>query len=249
MEDLKLKVQKRAFPSHGRSRVHVSVIEKLGLGEHDSLDVGVPDTNRWITVTAYGDSIVPQDTIRLSGEDITALGVNDGGQVAVRKTPPLTDQVRQAAKKTAGQVAEGFEGMKGKFSETVAPVTRRAGDAAKDAYARVSQELPTFDDLTWAIDSAKKKIAPSLAPDAAGTLLSLVYANKGAIRSITVPSVAGALTIAGLDLPSGIAAIAIRRGKGTLIIPNVNTELLPNDEVFFIGNDEALVAALNDIEG
>ncbi len=249
MEDLKLKVRKRAFPSHGRSRVHSSVIDTLGLAEHDSIDVGIPGTDRWITVTAYGDSIVQPDTIRLSGEDITALGAGDGDEVIVRKTLPLTDQVRQAAKKTAGQVTDSLGSVKGKITGTVAPVTKRAGDAASAAYTRVSQELPTRDDLSQAIDSVKKRIAPGLTPDAAGTLLSLLYANKGAIRSITVPPGVEKLTIAGLDLPSGIAAIAIRRGKSTLIVPDVNTDLVTGDEVYFIGNDEALVAVLNDVEG
>ncbi len=249
MDDLKLKVQKRAFPSQGRCRVHISVLQNLGLAEHDTMDVGVPETNRWVAVAVYSDSMVQPDTIRLSGEDITVLGVREGDPVTVKKAVPFTDQVRKAAKDTAGQVAVGLDEMKEKISATVAPVTKRAEDAAKDAYSRVSQELPTRDDISQAFDSAKKKIAPNVAPDDVGQLLSLVYRNHGAIRFAVVPSTATALTIAGLDLPAGIAAIAVRRGKDTLIIPDLNTELAPDDRVFLIGKEEAILAVLKEIEG
>jgi hypothetical protein len=249
MDMLKLRVQKRAFPSHGRARVHGSVLETLGVTEQERVDVGVPEQNRWVSASAYSDSMVKPDLIRLSAEDMAKIGVNEGDIVTVRKTPPITEQVKKMAKDTAGQVSGGLDDLSGKFSSTVAPATKRAGDAAKDAYAKVSQELPTREDIRVAFETAKKKITPTVSPDDVGALLSLVYGNKGAIRAVTIPSTVRALTIAGLDLPDGVTAIAIRRGKNILVIPHVNTELTPGDRVFLIGDESMLLSVAKEIEG
>jgi hypothetical protein len=110
MEDLALNVQKRASPSLERARVNVAVFEKLGVDERGDLDVGMTGKDRWITVAAYSDSTVGEGTIRLSEDDLAALGVDDGTGVVVKKALPLSDQVRVTAHAAVGQVGSKASG-------------------------------------------------------------------------------------------------------------------------------------------
>lgn len=103
MEDLTLTVKKRAFPSQGRARMNAATLKKIGVDEREDLDVGTTGKDRWITVAAFSDSTVRQDTIRLSTDDLAALGVEEGASVIVKKALPLSDQVRQTAHAAPGR--------------------------------------------------------------------------------------------------------------------------------------------------
>ena len=67
MDEIQLIAQKRAFPSRGRARVHSDVLSKLDIEEGASIDIGIPDAEKWISVTAFADSLVESGHIRLSG--------------------------------------------------------------------------------------------------------------------------------------------------------------------------------------
>ncbi|MGA2698949.1 MAG: hypothetical protein ABSE74_04830 [Methanoregula sp.] len=243
MEDLTLTVKKRAFPSLGRARVSVVVLEKLGVDERGDLDVGTTGKDRWITVAAYSDSTVGEGIIRLSEDDLAALGVDDGTGVIVKKALPLSDQVRATAHAAVGQVAGGIEGIRGRIAQTFEPVTAKAQVAVQDAYFRVSKELPTKDDISKTIDVAKKKIAPNFAPDDAGALLTLLYENGGAIRAIKIPA-GKETTVAALGLPEGVAAIAFRREGAGLVVPVSDSTIRSGDQLFLIGDEHLLAPAI-----
>ncbi len=166
--------------------MNAATLKKIGVDEREDLDVGSTGKDRWITVAAFSDSTVGKDTIRLSTEDIEALGVKEGTAVSVKKALPLSDQVRETAHAAAGQVTAGIEGIRGRISQTFEPVAAKAQVAVQDVYNRVSKELPTKDDISKTIDAAKKMIAPNFAPDDAGALLTMLYENGGAIRSVTI---------------------------------------------------------------
>jgi len=243
MEDLTLTVKKRAFPSLGRARVNASVLKKIGIDEREDLDVGTTGKDRWITVAAFGDSTVGEDTIRLSTEDIETLGVPEGASVIVKKVLPLSDQVRETAQEAAGQVAGGIEGIRGRVSQTLEPVAAKAQVAVQGIYNRVSRELPTKDDISRTIDAAKKKIAPNLAPDDAGLLLTLLYENGGAIRTVVIPP-GRETTITALGLPDGVVAVAFRRGESGIVVPASDSTVRAGDQLFLIGDEDLLAPAI-----
>lgn len=243
MEDLTLTVQKRAFPSVGRARVNAAILKKIGVDEREDLDVGTTGKDRWITVAAFSDSTVGEDTIRLSSEDLAVLGVPEGVSVLVNKALPLSDQVRETAHAAAGQVAGEFEGIRGRIAQTLEPVAAKAQSAVQDVYNRVSKELPTKDEITMTIDAAKKKIAPNFAPDDAGALLSLLYENGGAIRAVVIPF-GKDTTVAALGLPEGVVAIAFRRGESGIVVPATDSRIISGDQLFLIGDENLLTPAI-----
>jgi uncharacterized protein with PhoU and TrkA domain len=214
------------------------------VNERGTLDVGTAAKDRWITVAGYGDSIVKSDSIRLSEEDLAELGVDNGDEVIVRKTQPLSDQVKQSAQVAAGQVASGFEDIRGRIAKSVEPVATKATAAAQDAYSRVAKDLPTREDISRSIDAAKKKIAPNFAPDEAGTLLSLLYENNGAIRSILLPAGKGDYSLSSLGLPEGVVVIAIRHDNDNLTVPEKSSKVTAGDRLYLIGNEDLLAAAI-----
>ena len=243
MEDLTLTVKKRAFPSQGRARMNAATLKKIGVDEREDLDVGTTGKDRWITVAAFSDSTVRQDTIRLSTDDLAALGVEEGAAVIVKKALPLSDQVRETAHAAAGQVAGGIEGIRGRISQTLEPVAAKAQVAVQDVYNRVSKELPTKDDISKTIDAAKKMIAPNFAPDDAGALLTMLYENGGAIRSVTIPP-GKQTTVTALGLPSGVAVIAFRRGESGIVVPANDSTVMSGDQLFLIGDENLLALAI-----
>jgi hypothetical protein len=242
MEDLTLTVQKRAFPSTGRGRVNAVVLKELGVEDREEIYIGTVAKDRWITIAAFGDSTVGVDTIRLSTGDLAELGVEEGTSVVVKTSVPLSDQVRQTAHEAAGQLAGGLE----RIMQTVEPVAAKAQVTAQEVYSRVSQDLPSKDEIGRAIDAAKKKIAPKFAPDDAGTLLTLLYQNKGAIRAVIIP-LGKETAISALGLPEGVSAIAFRRGESGLVVPAGNSRVMSGDQLFLIGDEDLLALAIQKI--
>ena len=246
MSDLVLTARKRAFPSTGRARINEATLKELGVNERDEIDVGRMAKDRWITVSAFSDSMVGLDEIRLSLEDLSVLGIEEGTAVVVEKNVPLREQVEKQVHAAGDHLAGELAGLKGKILETVEPVTAKAQATAQDAYSRVTEELPTKDDISRAIDDARKKIAPKFAPDDAGTLLSLLYENKGAIRAVTIPP-GKETTIAGLGLPAGVSAIAFHKADGGLVVPAPDSNVKAGDLLFLIGDETLLAPALQKI--
>jgi len=246
MSDLILTARKRAFPSTGRARINGATLTELGIGERDEIDVGTTAKDTWITVSAFSDSMVGLDEIRLSPEDLFALGIEEGITVVVEKNIPLREQVEKSVHAAGDHLAGELAGLTGKLRETVEPVTAKAQATVQDAYTRVSKELPTNDEISKAIDDARKKIAPKFAPDDAGTLLSLLYENNGAIRAVIIPP-GKETTIADLGLPAGVSAIAFRKVEGGLIVPAPDSTVKAGDQLFLIGNETMLAPALQKI--
>jgi Putative regulatory, ligand-binding protein related to C-terminal domains of K+ channels len=246
MSDLILTARKRAFPSTGRARINGATLMKLGIGERDEIDVGTTAKDTWITVSAFSDSMVGIDEIRLSPEDLSRLGIEEGTPVVVEKNTPLREQVEKTVQAAGDHLAGELAGLKGKLLETVEPVTAKAQASVQEAFTQVKDELPTKDEISKAIDDARKKIAPKFAPDDAGTLLSLLYKNNGAIRAVVIPA-GKETTIAGLGLPAGVTAIAFRHSEGGLVVPAPDSTVTSGDTLFLIGDETLLAPALQKI--
>lgn len=137
MDEVTLKIRKRAISSRGRARIHTDVFDALGLDEGASVDLLDPATGKSATVTAFADSLVEQGYIRLGAEDIDALGLAEEGTVLVKKTPPLADQARTLAKGAADELAKDLAKAEQSVRAGAGAVARKADETGK----AVSKEL------------------------------------------------------------------------------------------------------------
>jgi len=121
MEGVYLKVQTRAFPSRGRARVHESVLPELGIetGEHVEIQrypLAEEEKPKPLVLSAYADTMVDKDVIKMSPEDIAQLGIADGDTVIVSRKVPLTEAIGKKMGATGKTIEEGA-GKAGKAIE------------------------------------------------------------------------------------------------------------------------------------
>ncbi|MDE4907663.1 hypothetical protein L0665_03430 [Methanogenium marinum] len=112
MEGIELSIQTRAFPSHGRARVHESVLPALGVKEGDAVEIQIPPLSeeekpKRITVTIYADTMVEKGMIRISPEDIAKLAAGEGDTVHVERKVPITEMISKKVNRTGKAVKEG----------------------------------------------------------------------------------------------------------------------------------------------
>jgi formylmethanofuran dehydrogenase subunit D len=155
MEGLQLKIKKRAFPSHGRVRLHESRLIDLKIVEGDHVDLINETTKKTVTVTVIADRMVGEDEIRVSEEDLKSLGLRDGNEVTIKKTLALQEKVKKAAgdvntsfsagvrilddrmRKTAGEVQAGAA----KTADTVKTGAKKAADKAGKVASETSETV------------------------------------------------------------------------------------------------------------
>lgn len=134
MEGIELAIQTRAFPSHGRARVHESVLPFLGVKEGDTVEVQkIPLTEdeklKKVSLTIFADTMVEKGIIRMSPEDIAKLAAAEGEIVTVLRKIPITEALSKKASQTgkavhdgAGHVGESIEkGAKGIGAKILPP--------------------------------------------------------------------------------------------------------------------------------
>jgi len=143
MQEVRLTIKKRAFPSKGRVRLHESKLTDLGIVNGDHVDLINETTKKTVTVTVISDTMVGQDEIRVSEEDLKALGLKEGDKVPVKKSLGLkeklgksTADVSAGAKKVGSDVATGAK-------KAGASVGKAAGSAAET----VTKKVKGKDDL------------------------------------------------------------------------------------------------------
>jgi formylmethanofuran dehydrogenase subunit D len=143
MENLTLKIKKRAFPSHGRVRLHESRLSDLKIVNGDHVDLMNEDAKKTVTVTVISDTMVGKDEIRISEEDLKSLGLSEGQNVSIKKSLGIKEKLSKApadvatgAKKVGSDVATGAK-------KAGAAVGKAAGDTA-DA---VKKKVKGKDDL------------------------------------------------------------------------------------------------------
>ena len=143
MQEVRLTIKKRAFPSKGRVRLHESKLTDLGIVNGDHVDLINETAKKTVTVTVISDTMVGQDEIRVSEEDLKALGLKEGDEVPVKKSLGLkeklgksTADVSAGAKKVGSDVATGAK-------KAGASVGKAAGSAANT----VTKKVKGKDDL------------------------------------------------------------------------------------------------------
>ena len=132
MDNLTLKTKKRAFPSHGRVRIHESRLTDLQIVNGDHIDLMNESAKKTVTVTVISDTMVGKDEIRVSEEDLKSLGLKEGDDVSIKKSLGLKEKVT----KGAGDVATGAK----KAGAAV-------GKAACDTASAVKKKVKGKDDL------------------------------------------------------------------------------------------------------
>ncbi len=186
-----MKIRKRAVPSRGRARLHTAMLSQLGVQEESKLEIVNEAVNKSVTVTLFADSMVEEGYIRLSEEDLTALGMAEDDVVVIRKKPPLAERIRketeeaaeriseeaervgetvrkevgearEAAERAADTVKEKAAGAYGRIVEEAAPVTERIEGATKETVSRIKKEVtPATEKVEGAAREAYARIAES----------------------------------------------------------------------------------------
>jgi anaerobic selenocysteine-containing dehydrogenase len=125
MDNLTLKIKKRAFPSHGRVRLHESRLLDLQIVNGDNIDLINETAKKTVTVSVNADTMVGKDEIRVSEEDLKSLGLKDGEEVSIKKS----FGIKEKASKTATDVSAGAK----KVGSDVATGAKKAGAAVGKA--------------------------------------------------------------------------------------------------------------------
>ena len=124
MQELRLTIKKRAFPSKGRVRLNIAQITDLEVLEGEHVDLINEATKKTVKASVIADTMVPVGQIRVSEEDLTALGLQDKDEVLVKKTPPLMDKL----KKTGDDIKAGAVKAGSDVKKSVKKVTKPEKD-------------------------------------------------------------------------------------------------------------------------
>ncbi len=235
MEQIELIAQKRAFPSRGRARIHGDDLAKLEAAEGAAIEVSILDVDKWVSVTAFVDSLVDKGHIRLSEEDLKAVGADAGATLRIRKKGSMTEQVKGGVKGAASSVSSGL-GKAGAAIKGTTPEKISAG--AKGAASGVSSAVG------GAVEAAKKKLKPA---DAV-VLDKALKANEGEVRAVVVPAGIGVRTMGSIDMPAGVVIAAVQRGDA-IQTTDPSFVLVSGDTVYLVGKSALLDEAAKVIGG
>ena len=134
MQEIELTIKKRAFPSKGRVRLHETKLTDLGIVNGDHVDLINETTKKTVTVTVISDTMVGTDEIRVSEDDLKALGLKEGDKVPVKRSLGLKEKLSKSsadvsagAKKVGSDVAAGAK----KAGTSVGKAAGGAADTVK----------------------------------------------------------------------------------------------------------------------
>jgi hypothetical protein len=155
MQDVRLTIKKRAFPSHGRVRLNAAILPDLGVAEGGHVDLINEAAKKSASVTVIADSMVPAGQIRVSEEDLKTIGLSEGSEVLVRKSVAFKEKLSKAAaeanaslekeakkidaaaKKTAGEVSTGATSA----AKTLKKETDKATKSIGQAVSKTSKDV------------------------------------------------------------------------------------------------------------
>jgi formylmethanofuran dehydrogenase subunit D len=136
MKEIRLHIKKRAFPSHGRVRVNAHHLPDLDANEGDQVDLINEPAQKMVTVTLIADSMVGEGDIRASEEDLKSLGMKEGDEVLIRKTPPVQEKVKKAVAGARTTMSEQV----GKLDNTIKKTAGNVKDSAAKTAGTVSKK-------------------------------------------------------------------------------------------------------------
>jgi hypothetical protein len=153
MEGIEVKVQKRAFPSKGRVRMHTSLLADLALEPGASVEVD-GGSGKPLTLGAFADSMVAEGVVRMDPEDMKKLGVEEGATVVVRRAKGVTEKLKKGTQETTEKVSKGAKDVGAKVSTGAKDVGGKVAAGAKDVGGKVSAGASS------AAASVKKTVTP-----------------------------------------------------------------------------------------
>jgi len=138
-----LKVKVRTFPSHGRARVHETILPMIGAKEGEALLLAQYPTvwdqkTKTVAVTGYGDKMVDTSVIMLSPEDMAALGVAEGDTISVIRKVTWTEKITKGAGKAGATVKEEAVKAGHVVKEGATKAGKSVEKGAKDVAGKVS---------------------------------------------------------------------------------------------------------------
>ena len=246
MDEIQLIAQKRAFPSRGRARIHSDVLSKLEIEEGATIDIGILDAEKWISATAFADSLVESGHIRLSEEDLKVLGASEGSKLRIRKKAAMTEQIKSTVTGAGASVSAGLgkagESIKGTSTESIKAGAAGAAAGVGASLGKAGHSVSAA--FSNAFESAKKKLKPA---DAV-TLDKALKANKGEVRAIPVASGSGTRPLSSIILPEGVVIAAVQRGDA-IQTTNPSFILISGDTIYLVGESSLLDEASKVIGG
>ncbi|HEX3000899.1 MAG TPA: hypothetical protein VHN82_00780 [Methanoregula sp.] len=132
MQEIRLSLRKRAFPSRGRARLNAAHLPEVGITEGEQADLVNEATGASVTVTIVADTLVLEGQVRVSAEDLTALGLSENEMVLIRKTPPLNEKIRKMAEEAGTSVQKGVDSLDRSLTKTAGNVKIASEKASKD---------------------------------------------------------------------------------------------------------------------
>ena len=272
MTELTLIAAERCMHGHGRARMNERLLNLLGIKDNAKIEVIASDGTR-LSLTAFGDSLVEESQIRISGEDLKILGIAPGDTVIVRRKIPVKEQVKTAAEELSLQlskeiadlkevvshktshlqdetalVADEFKEKARELSETITdgitPIGVKISEAGKETVATIQEHIPTAQLTT--IETGLK----SLNSGDAMRLKNVLIQNEGNIRAVWVTSdtVIGR-TIQNLTLPPEVIIVGVLRTNSSFTISTPDTVLQAGDVVYLIGKEKGLDYMSSILEG
>jgi formylmethanofuran dehydrogenase subunit D len=143
MQEIELTIKKRAFPSKGRVRLHESKLTDLGIVNGDHVDLINETTKKTVTVSVISDTMVGIGEIRVSEDDLKALGLKEGDKVPVKKSLGLKEKLS----KSTADVSAGAKKVGSDVATGAKKAGASAGKAAGSAADTVKKKVKGKDDL------------------------------------------------------------------------------------------------------
>ena len=169
MQEVRLTLKKRAFPSQGRVRINIAHLPDLGIQEGDKVDLINESSKKTVTTAVMADTMVREGQIRVSEEDLKLLGLSDDDEVLVKKALPVDAKIKKMAadanasfskgvdsldrsvRKTAGDVKAGAEktgaALKKETKNATDSIGKAAAKTVKDVKKTVKKAAGSDDDL------------------------------------------------------------------------------------------------------
>lgn len=235
MDEILLIAQKRAFPSRGRARIHENALRDLEIEEGATIEIGIPGTDKWISATAFADSMVESGHIRLSEEDLKAIGTSEGSKLRIRKKASMTEQIK-------GSVSKTGEAIKGTSTESIKAGAAGAATSVSTSLGKAGHSVSAA--FSNAFEAAKKKLKPA---DAV-TLEKALKASKGEVRAVTVAAGSGTRPLSGITLPKGVVLAAVQRGDA-IQTTDPSFVVVGGDVIYLVGDSSLLDEASKVIGG
>jgi len=147
MQEVRLTLKKRAFPSQGRVRINIAHLSDLGIKEGDKIDLVNESSGKTVTTAVIADDMVRKGQIRVSEEDLKSLGLSDDEDVLVVKTPPLPEKIKRVAGDAGTSLSKGVGSLGKTAKKTAGDVKAGAEKAAKSVKKTVKKATGPKEDL------------------------------------------------------------------------------------------------------